>query len=187
MEYLEKDAIIVDNHRLMLTRVWGEPGQAPKPLTVVGLNPSDADAEQDDPTIRRVVDFANRWGFNTLFMANLFTFRTPSPKALWKAEESIVHPASLQCALNAMRMSKMLLLAWGTGVDAKVIMKYDAVIKAYATAFESALVTGCKGPMCLGLNKDGSPVHPLYQPSSAEPKQFVFEGWKPFMEVTRGL
>lgn len=44
-------------------------------LQVIGLNPSTADESKDDPTLRRCIDFAQRFGFGALCMTNLFAWR----------------------------------------------------------------------------------------------------------------
>jgi len=66
-------------YRYSLGRRW-TPGE--KLLVVIGLNPSTADATQDDPTIRRCVGFAKRWGFGGLLMLNLFAYRATDPEEL---------------------------------------------------------------------------------------------------------
>jgi hypothetical protein len=59
-------------YRYDLWRRWDSsiPGVA-----FIGLNPSTADAEKDDPTIRKCVAYAKKWGFGSLCMLNLFAFR----------------------------------------------------------------------------------------------------------------
>ena len=65
-------------YRYWLSRKW-ERG----PYCVfIGLNPSTATFEEDDPTIRRCVGFAKRWGFGALVMLNIFAFRSTDPKKL---------------------------------------------------------------------------------------------------------
>jgi hypothetical protein len=49
----------------------------------VGLNPSTADAMQDDPTIRREVDFARRWGYDWYLKGNVYAYRSTDPKRLY--------------------------------------------------------------------------------------------------------
>src|SRR5437868_12651695 len=61
--------------RYRLTRQWGE-GAA---LPFVMLNPSTADAEQDDPTIRKCVGFAKRMGYDGIEVVNLYAYRATKP------------------------------------------------------------------------------------------------------------
>ena len=61
MEML-KYAVFSDckQYRYSIARTWDET----KPYAVfIGLNPSYADAEQDDPTLGRCISFAQRWGW----------------------------------------------------------------------------------------------------------------------------
>lgn len=53
-----------------------------KTALFIGLNPSTADAVQDDPTIRRMMGFARRYGCNRLEVVNLFAFRATDPRDL---------------------------------------------------------------------------------------------------------
>lgn len=48
-------------YRYWLDRKWAIEANASICL-FVGLNPSTADADQDDPTIVKCMDFAKRWG-----------------------------------------------------------------------------------------------------------------------------
>jgi len=66
-------------YRYALRRVWDPRNPS---VLFIGLNPSTADHQQDDPTIRRCIRFARDWGFGELIAANLFAFRTKSPRLL---------------------------------------------------------------------------------------------------------
>jgi hypothetical protein len=48
----------------------------------VMLNPSSADAEVDDPTVRRCMDFTRRWASGELRLVNLFTLVSVDPRRL---------------------------------------------------------------------------------------------------------
>ena len=49
-----------DKYRYFLERHWNLDGN--KTVLFIGLNPSIADANIDDPTIRRCINFAKTWG-----------------------------------------------------------------------------------------------------------------------------
>ena len=51
-------------------------------MNFIMLNPSTADDEFDDATIRRCVGFAKRWGFHGLVVTNLFAYRATKPSDL---------------------------------------------------------------------------------------------------------
>ena len=56
-------------YRYTLWREWTLPIEQWDPsryAVFIGLNPSTADELVNDPTIRRCIDFANRWGYGAL-------------------------------------------------------------------------------------------------------------------------
>jgi hypothetical protein len=55
--------------------LWRRWDLSKPPFIVIGLNPSMADELQDDPTIRRCINFAKREGCGSYVMLNLFAFR----------------------------------------------------------------------------------------------------------------
>ena len=70
-----------DEHwRFALWRRWECADSEFKRVMFVGLNPSTADHEQDDPTVRRCINFAKAWGFGGMFMMNAYAFRATDPK-----------------------------------------------------------------------------------------------------------
>jgi hypothetical protein len=73
-------------YRYALWRVWD--GNRP-PLVFVMLNPSIADAERDDPTIRRCLGFACAWGYGALTVVNLFALRATCPHTLRRAADPV--------------------------------------------------------------------------------------------------
>lgn len=75
-EFVSATADIRGDYRYRLTRVWDPTLPT---ITFVLLNPSTADAEHLDPTLRRCVGFAKRDGFGGMVILNLYAFRSPSP------------------------------------------------------------------------------------------------------------
>lgn len=73
-------------YRWWLERCWRP--EAPR-LLFVGLNPSRADADRDDPTLRRLIGFAREWGFGAVEVVNLFSAITSRPAALRRHADPI--------------------------------------------------------------------------------------------------
>lgn len=135
-------------HRLLLWRTWTV---LPKfrTLVVIGLNPSTANGENDDPTISRVVSIANYNGYGSIIMLNLYTQITPHPKELnADCQEDIQNVRS--SITNAVENGYDFLCAWGNFIQADLRVAMVAkLIK------ESKCYT-------IHINKNGSPKHPLY-------------------------
>lgn len=125
----------------------------------VMLNPSTADAAQDDPTIRRCIGFAMAWGFRRLLVGNLFAYRATNPKDLPPAPERI-GPENERHLCNMARRSSLIVCAWGSaGREGQHFMR--DWLAGYATV------------MHLGLTRGGQPKHPLYLKASTEPQRWV--------------
>lgn len=145
-------------YRYRLHRRWlGGEGFA----LFVMLNPSTADASADDPTIRRCIDFAKRWGRCGIIVINLFAYRATSPANLVKAVDP-VGPENdniiLSTAVRFRNWPSHLQVVFAWGAHAKTAERATAVHKI----FEHYGLA----PMCLGTTKAGHPRHPLYVPSS---------------------
>jgi hypothetical protein len=67
------------SYRYLLGREWEGTGEA---VGFIMLNPSTADAMTNDPTIRRCIGFARAWGYGSLWVGNLFAYRSRDPKRL---------------------------------------------------------------------------------------------------------
>ena len=119
----------------------------------VMLNPSTADAEEDDPTIRRCIGFAGNMGYGGIEVVNLFAYRATNPKALADARDP-VGPENDEAILEAMKGTGIVVCAWGAlHFDGLA----DRVGEVLALLKRANLVTAC-----LALTQDGEPRHPLY-------------------------
>ena len=111
------------------------------------LNPSTADAERDDPTIRRCMGFARGWGFGGVVVVNLFGLRSPDPAALLAAADP-VGPLNDAHVRRACRDAGLVVAAWG----------------AHRSVGKRALEIGplLGEACCFGRTLGGDPRHPLY-------------------------
>lgn len=130
-------------------RYWLERDRGVNPLVFVMLNPSTADAELDDPTIRRCRRFAADNGYTGIVVVNLYAYRATKPKDLFLANDPI-GLLNDQYIAEAAKSSDVC-CAWGANGDPVRAAEVINIIRA----------AGCT-PKCLGTTKDGSPRHPLY-------------------------
>jgi hypothetical protein len=147
--------------RYRLTRRWGD---APLALFVM-LNPSTADAEIDDPTIRKCVGFARRWGMGGVVVGNLFAFRATRPADMLAAADPVGpdNRAWLEeMAAGAAASGGIVVCAWGANGKH---MDQDAAVLGWLEA------AGVR-PTALRVNKDGTPMHPLYVPYETVPSPY---------------
>ena len=142
-------------YRYTLERRW-EIKKPAKRVVFIGLNPSTADHRVDDPTIRRCMGFARSWGFNELTVVNLFAYRTPYPTELKQASDPIGVYNSRYLG-RVIREADLIIACWGRHGTWR---NQDTRL---ANRFRDRL-------FCLAENNDGSPVHPLYQKSTAQPR-----------------
>lgn len=135
-------------YRYTLFRGW-----APGPLaTFVMCNPSTADADVDDPTIRKCIGFARRWGFGSLSVVNLFAFRATDPAELKRAGFPSGGSANDLHILEQCARAERVVLAWGGAVPSghKRIVEVRALLARLPTTAQ-----------CLGRTMQGEPRHPL--------------------------
>lgn len=140
--------------RYTLIREWG-----PLPRVVfILLNPSTADEKQDDPTNRRGIDFAKRWGYGSVVFVNLFAIRSPNPATIKEVEDPI-GPQN-DCYIDReVRRADLVVCAWGC--HGSYGSRNDRVMENLRVPVH-----------CLGVTKDGHPKHPLYLKATTEPIEF---------------
>lgn len=131
----------------------------PSYVMFIGLNPSTADEVKDDPTIRRCIDFAKRWGYGALCMTNLFAFRATDPKVM-KAAQDPVGPDNDRWLKEIGASAGLRVAAWGAHGTHRA--RDEAVMGLLADDLS-----------CLALTKDGDPRHPLYLKSCVRPVPFA--------------
>ena len=161
--HLEDDAVISAclRYRYLLTRQIG-PGAGT--ATFIMLNPSTADATNDDPTIRRCIGFARQWECGHLAVLNLFAVRATDPADMKRAEDP-VGPENrdwFDKTLSAPEPGPVI-CAWGVhGAHLGQDMTVLGWLAGYGVE-----------PLALGVTRDGHPKHPLYLPKSAKPLPFI--------------
>jgi hypothetical protein len=136
-----------NTYRYRLWRVWDDK----PPAVFIMLNPSTADAFENDPTVERCERRARAMGYGGLRVANIFALRSTDPKALYKHPQPI-GTENDQAILESIADAGIVICAWGSHGNYK--NRGNEVIEL----IRSVNIT----PHYLAMNLDSTPKHPLY-------------------------
>lgn len=154
-ETITRTASISDDglYRYDLARRWAD---GPLALWIM-LNPSTADSNQDDPTLRRCMAFTRAWDCGGIAVVNLYAYRSPDPKALTAVDDP-VGPENIRYLESWLGRThdevRWAIAGWGDKLPAHrphppvILMAEKRLRPLY----------------CLGRTKSGRPRHPLYVP-----------------------
>ena len=113
-----------------------------------------------DPTVRKCVQFADSWGYGTLYVANIFALRSPYPEDLYKQED----PIGVDNDENIFALAQkadLVIGAWGT--NGKFLCRGEYIIEQFKER---------NIPLhALHVTQDGNPGHPLYLNKDLKPKK----------------
>jgi hypothetical protein len=147
--------------RYRLGRRWDKGGWT---LAYVMLNPSTADAEKDDATIRRCIGFAKAHGYSAMEVVNLYAYRATKPADLRKAGY-LVGPENDAHIEQVAREAETVCVAWGANVkDLERPQLVLPILRKVGTPI-----------MCLHITRSGYPSHPLMLPASCRMHSFNSE------------
>ena len=134
-----KGAIKEKHNRYQLWRIWDNE----KPLILfILLNPSNADDKNDDNTVKKLIGFTKKFEFGGFYLGNLYSLITtnPSPSKFINNEaRNIKHIQIMK------KKCKKIIIGWGN-----------------LGTYPNWLLDNIGETMCLGINKNGTPKHPLY-------------------------
>lgn len=148
-------------YRYRLTRTW----DASLPVVLFGmLNPSDANADDPDPTVTRCVGFGKAWGYGGLVVVNLFAFVSPHPLDLLTVDDP-VGPENDAHIAAAVRDTAAVVLAHGTHSNRRLRER----IRSRAWTVRQIVAKEGRIAQCLGTTKDRMPRHPLYLSGALRP------------------
>ncbi len=150
-------------------------------MLFIGLNPSKANSNKDDPTLKRLMSFCKCWGYGKLIVVNLFARIGQSPIILKKSIDPVGELNDQEISLKMKIWSKSaewdLWLGWGSkgtflsrNVEVMRLLKSQSIDR-------SSFFPKANGPLALGLTKDGHPLHPLYVSSKEVLKPFDWHNY----------
>lgn len=146
-----------NRYRYRLWRIWnnGKPS-----LGWIMLNPSTADANLNDATIKRCMAFARDLGYGGIEVANLYGWRATKPYDLKSALDPI-GPQNPGHLIDVVRASRIVICAWG---------QHDRKLFDLGPGWRERLTENFPGKAhALRVNSDGTPAHPLYLPGELKP------------------
>jgi hypothetical protein len=139
--------------RYLLWRRWDE--KLPT-ANFLMLNPSTADEIQLDPSCTRARVYAERWGYGSLIVTNLFGWRATDPLAM-KIVRDPVGRGNDKAIVQAAKEADIVVCAWGNhGAHRDRSAKVLKLLKGIPLH-------------ALRVNGAGEPAHPLYLPGSLQP------------------
>ncbi|HWY11777.1 MAG TPA: DUF1643 domain-containing protein [Bacteroidia bacterium] len=142
-------------YRYALWRIWDKS----KPMVMfIGLNPSTANENKDDATIRRVRTIASTLGYGGVYMTNCFPYISTDPKQLNEFGNTATNDHWL---LLVKDICHDVIFAWGNFKIVSESGRNKELIEMFPNA------------KALHINKNGSPKHPLYCPSDIQPVVFT--------------
>lgn len=156
---IKADAVISEcgKFRYRLTRTWDE---ALRPSCFLMLNPSTADAEQDDATIRSCMRLSRAQGAGGIVVVNLYAYRATDPADLRKAGYP-VGPENDEHVRKAAEQGHPVIAAWGANAQPLRVWHVKQLLKKAGVTVH-----------CFGVTKKGQPGHPLYVETARELVQF---------------
>lgn len=130
------------NYRYVLYRIW----DVSKPRVMcIGLNPSTANSDTDDPTISNLIRILENLGYGGLYMTNLFALVSPHPDDLRKCPDPVKD--NDKWLMKIKDVCQEVIFCWGN------FKQGIYRVKKVAPMFQNA--------KCFGKSKNGSPLHPL--------------------------
>lgn len=147
---MERDAVISEcqKYRYLLRRAWDD--DKPRALFIM-LNPSTADANVDDPTIRSCIRLCTEMGHGSFEVVNLFAWRATKPTELSSGQD-VIGPDNDAAICAALGRCDVPICAWGA----------HKLAYSRGRAVWQAIRAERPAVFCFGRTKDGAPKHPLY-------------------------
>ncbi len=143
------------------------------PISFLMLNPSTADEMVNDPTIERCQRRAITMGFGSMIIVNLFPFRMTDSKLLNTVDNLLGDATEADATiLRAVELSEMTVCGWGKHALAAPRAQHIMALLRQKNLQNTSLQNKV---MCLQLNADNSPQHPLYIGYAKQPVPYFVD------------
>ena len=145
-----------------------------KPLICIGINPSTAEPDHLDNTLKSVERIALGNGFDSFIMFNVYAQRATDPDAMERKCNLRLHKENLEAFRYVLSISKQpaVWAAWGA-----IIEKRDYLADCVRDMVEAGQEFGASWYCAGAITKKGHPHHPLYLRKDEKLKPFDISGY----------
>ena len=142
------------------------------PLICIGINPSTAEPDHLDNTLKSVQRIALGNGFDSFIMFNVYAQRATDPDAMERQCNLALHRENLKAFRFVLSISEQPVVwaAWGAIIEKRDYLA-DCVRDMVAVGQEYGAQWCCAG----AISKKGHPHHPLYLRKDEKLKPFDVE------------
>ena len=142
------------------------------PLICIGINPSTAEPDNLDNTLKSVQRIALGNGFDSFIMFNVYAQRATDPDAMERQCNPALHRENLKAFRYVLSISEKptVWAAWGAIIEKRGYLS-DCVRDMVAVGREYGANWCCAG----AISKKGHPHHPLYLRKDEKIKPFDIE------------
>ena len=144
------------------------------PLICIGINPSTAEPDNLDNTLKSVERIALGNGFDSFIMFNVYAQRATNPDAMEKQCNLLLHKENLEAFRYVLSLSPSpaVWAAWGAIIEKRAYLT-DCVRDMLRAGEKFGARWYCAG----AITKKGHPHHPLYLRKDEKIKPFDVEGY----------
>lgn len=130
-------------------------------VVFVGVNPSTADAQVDDNTVSRWIDYTKRWAFDEFVVGNVFAYRSTDVKVLRTVPDP-VGPENDRHLREIIASAELVVPCWGR------LNKLNKPLQCRLSQVREILREHPGEIRVFGLTKCLQPIHPLMQRGDVE-------------------
>jgi hypothetical protein len=165
-----------EEYRLLLWRYWDEATKDDPFILWIGMNPSTATGEANDPTVTREINFSKEWGFKRYVKCNILDYRATHPTDLVKPFVVPRSDKNLETIRRLADAAEQIIVCYGV---------MHRPLQPYAFETVKALEADGHRLFCMGTTLSGHPRHPLYLKADTKPEPFVYA--EPIYKKTSNL
>lgn len=149
------------------------------PLICIGINPSTAEPDHLDNTLKSVERIALGNGFDSFLMFNVYAQRATNPDTMERTCNGALHRENLEAFRYALSRSPhpAVWAAWGTIVEKRDYLT-DCLRDLVQAGREADARWYCAG----AVSKKGHPHHPLYLRKDEKIREFPIEAYLSTLE-----